>query len=178
MSIWYQYNLHAIAVDRRAVANFFKMPEQEVYSTHFEMSFGGKNGACLPFRKFILDHPDIIWLVEQQIECDTVNWWIERYDNIVKEHQLIDIQCSAFSTNDINKRVMEEYERAYPGLAKKHLAGTEGYECFRWEMFFSDFGRASAMLRRAKDYEDQMVTIITDNDFVDNDFSHLELEDD
>lgn len=178
MSVWYHYNLHAVGVDKRAVANFFSLPKEKVYSEHFDLSFGGKNGACLPIDSLVKDHPDIIWLIEQQIECDTSNWWIERYDNIVGEHQAIQIQSLSFNTNEINKKVMDDYERAYPGLSKKHLAGEEGYECFRWEMFFADFGRASAMLRRAKHYEDQMVTLITDNDFVDNDFSHLELEDD
>jgi hypothetical protein len=177
MSVWYHYNVRAIGVDRRAVANFFSLPKEDVYSDDFELSFGGKNGACLPLHSLIKDHPDIIWLVEQQIETETYNYWIERYDNIVGEHQRIMIESSGFSSHDINKRLMEEYDQAFPGLVAKHVAGEKGYETFRWSYFFSNFGAAAAKLRRAADYE-EMVTLITNDDFVDNDYSHLELEDD
>lgn len=154
MSVWYQYNLHAIAVDTRAVANFFGLPNKDVYSEYFELSFGGKNGGCLPIDALVKDHPDIIWLIEQHVESDTENIWIQRYDNIVQENQAIHIESRGFINNEINKRLLDEYERAYPGLSKKHLDGQKGYENFRWNMFFSDFSKAAHILRQFRDYEE------------------------
>lgn len=177
MSVWYHYNVKAIAVDKHAVARFFNVDVENVYTEDFEFSFGGKNGACVRLDEIVKKNPDIIFLVEQQIECDTSNEWIERFDNITNEHQHIFLYTTGYVTTEINKQVMEEYDKAFPTLVQKHLANEKGYEGFRWSMFFNDFGRAAYMLRHAKDYE-EMVTPISNDDFVDNDFSHLERDDD
>jgi hypothetical protein len=172
MSTWYQYNLHAIAVDTRAVANFFALPKGDIHSEYFELSFGGKNGACLPIDLLIKDHPDIIWLIEQQVECDTENIWIQRYDNIVQENQAIHLESHGFMNNEVNKRLLEEYEKEHPGLSKKHLNGEKGYERFRWSMFFSNFSKAARILRQYKDYEEMTLPTID----ADVEFDNLPLE--
>lgn len=177
MSTWYQYKLKAIAVDARAVANFFSLPKKDVYSEGFQLSFGGKNGGCLPIGSIVKDHPDIIWLIEQHIESETTNIWIQRYDNIVQEDQAIHIQSMGFDTNEINTRLLAEYDREYPTLVKKHLANQKGYEGFRWDMFLSDFSKASRMLRSYRDYE-EMTNLLSINELDNDDFSHLEIDGD
>lgn len=155
MSIWYHLDVTAIGVDRKAVAKFFNLdPETDVRTDVFRFSFGQKNAPGLRLGKIVEQNPDIIFLVQQSVEVDTNQWWIERFDKIPNQHQFILIQDFGAVENKINKRIAEEYEKELPGLTMKHLNGQKGYEEFRWSTFFNDFGKAATMLRQAEDYKE------------------------
>jgi hypothetical protein len=89
MSIWYQHEVHAIAKDRAAVAKFFKLDDsnQDVRTDMFEFSYGGKNAPSLMLRKIVQENPDIIFLVKESIECDTVEWFVTRFSVEKNEQQ-------------------------------------------------------------------------------------------
>src|SRR5271154_378099 len=103
MSVWYHYDVEAIAVDKRAVAKFFNLdPETDVRIENFKFSFGQKNGAGLRLGKIVQQNPDIIFLVSESIESDTVNQWIERFDKIPNEHQRIFLFTTGSFTTEVN----------------------------------------------------------------------------
>lgn len=187
MSIWYQYKIEAIAPTdtTEAVANFFDLtPKEDVRIDRFSFSFGNKNGPGLRLGKIVAQNPDLIFLVEEQIECDTVSNWLERFDKNTNEHQYVFLYTDGIVTRSINKKVLEEYEKELSGLPEKHIAKKKGFEKFRWNMFFS-YNRANRMLANAKEYKE---TIVLPNSAGDqereyyddpkweenNDFSHLE----
>jgi hypothetical protein len=169
MSVWYHYDVEAIAVDKRAVAKFFNLdPETDVRVENFEFSFGQKSGAGMRLGKIVEQNPDIIFLVNESIESDTSNWWVERFDKITNEHQYIPLSTTGSYTTEINKRVLEEYTERFPNLPEKHFAGEKGYEEFRWSMFFNDFGKAASMLRRASQYQEMIMPISQEDIDFDN----------
>jgi hypothetical protein len=153
MSIWYQLHVTAIAENKTAVAKFFNLdPETDVRTDSFEFSFGQKNGPGMRLGKIVEQNPDIIFLVKQSVECDTVQYWIERFDAAADQHQFILIQDFGDVENKVNKKIVDKYERKLPGLAIKHLNDQKGYEGFRWSQYFNDFNKAATMLKQAEDY--------------------------
>ena len=180
MSVWYQLNITALAANETAVAKFFGLDasREDVRTDSFEFSFGGKNGPSLHLAKIMEQNPDLIFLVKESIEGDTVQWFLMRFDKNSGTQQSIYIQDSGSYTNQINKRILEAYTQKYPILPAKHFAYEKGYEGFRWTMFFNDFDMAALMLNQADQYQ-EMISIITDDDFGDDcDFSHLKLDSD
>lgn len=159
MSVWYQLHVTAMAANKTAVAKFFNLEDswEEVRTEHFDFSFGGKNAPSLALRKIMEQNPDLIFLIRQNVECDTCQWFLMRYDVISGKQQNIFVQDSGEYNNEINKKILEEYTKAYPSLPAKHFANQKGYEGFRWEMFF-DFNNAAAMLNRAEEYKEMLTT--------------------
>ncbi len=158
MSIWYQHEVHAIAKDRAAVAKFFKLEDsnQDVRTDMFEFSYGGKNAPSLMLRKIVQENPDIIFLVKESVECDTVGWFITRFDVKTNQQQFFWIQDFGSVTNKISKKVLEEYHKSSPTLVEKHLNHQRGFENFRWEMHFNDFDKVADMLDRAPEYKEMV----------------------
>lgn len=158
MSIWYQCKVKAIAADKTAVAKFFGLNDsfEDVRTDTFEFSFGGKNAPSLTLRKIVEQNPDLIFLAEQSIECDTVEQFVTRFDKIKNEQQFFWIQDFGSVTNKVSKKLLEEYDKEHPTLVLKHLNAEKGYENFRWEMLFWDFNKAADRLNRAKEYEEMV----------------------
>lgn len=158
MSIWYQLEVEAIARDGVAVAKFFGLnnSHEEVRTDMFKFSFGGKNAPSLSLKKIVQQNPDLIFLVEQSIECDTVEWFVTRFDVQSNQQQFFWIQDFGHVVNKVSKKLLEEYEKDMPGLAVKHLNGQEGYEEFRWSFLFNDFDKAADRLNRAEEYKEMV----------------------
>lgn len=158
MSIWYQVKVHAIARDKSAVAKFFGLDDdyKDVRTDMFEFSFGGKNAPSLTLRKIVERNPGLIFLAEQHVECDTVEWFLTRWDVDTNQQQFFWIQDFGEVTNKISKKVLEEYEKKNPELTVKHLAGKKGFEDFRWTMFFNDFDKMVEMLNHAEEYKEMV----------------------
>lgn len=154
MSIWYQITCTVLAEDQKAVAKFFNLdPKEDVRTDVFEFSFGGKNAPSLRLWKIIKQNPDLIFLNQINIE-DTVQWYLERYNQATDEHQKILIQDFGAVENKLSKKVLEDYEKSMPGLAIKHLNGQKGFEKFRWSYLFGDFNRNAALLNNAEEYRE------------------------
>src|SRR5271154_334384 len=109
MSVWYQLNVTAIAADKAAVAKFFNLKDswEDVRTDSFEFSFGGKNAPSLTLKKIVQQNPDLIFLVEQQVEVDTVEWFITRFDTVSNEQQFFWIQNFGSVVNAVSKKVLE-----------------------------------------------------------------------
>ncbi len=191
MSIWYHLDVTAIAENKTAVAKFFNLKDSwdEVRTDCFEFSFGGKNAPSLHLYTIMEQNPDLIFLIKQSIECDTVQWFLMRFDKESGKQQRILIQDFGCAIQQINKKVLEEYTKEFPTLPEKHLSFEPGFEEFRWRMFLNDFSKAASMLNRAAEYEEMVVPFIDgnkagwnfkgydgyyDDPTGDNDFSHLE----
>lgn len=158
MSIWYQLEVTAIAKDKSPIAKFFGLDDdyKDVRTDHFKFSFGGKNAPSLTLRKIVEQNPDLIFLVKQEIEGDTVEWFITRWGANSNQQQFFWIQDFGAVTNKISKKVLEEYHKEFGETTIKHLNGQEGYEDFRWTMFFNDFDKAASMLSRAEEYKEMV----------------------
>jgi hypothetical protein len=98
----------------------------------------------------------LIFLVKESVECDTVSWWVERYNIETSKEEFILIQDFGMAENKLNKRILEEYDRAHPSLVLKHLNAQQGYEGFRWTMFFNDFDKVADMLKQADSYKEML----------------------
>lgn len=173
MSIWYHLDVTAMAADKKAVAKFFNLEDswEEVRTSWFEFSFGGKNAPSLHLRKIMEKNPDLIFLVKQSIECETVQWFLMRFDRASGKQQNIFVQDIGPWNNQINKKILEEYSKEYPSLPAKHFAKEEGFESFRWSMFFN-FEQAADMLNRADQYG-EMIDTGTETDI---EFDNVPLE--
>jgi hypothetical protein len=158
MSIWYQHNVHAIAKDKAAVAKFFNLENsfEDVRTDMFEFSYGGKNAPSLTLRKIVKENPDIIFLVQEEVECDTVGWFITRFNEKINQQQFLWVQSFGAVTNKLSKKILEDYNKKYPTLVSKHLDCRKGYENFRWEIFFSDFSNNSYILDHIEDYKEMV----------------------
>jgi hypothetical protein len=159
MSIWYQYKIDVLAVDKAATAKFFNLdPKDDVsaYADHFEFSFGGKNMPSMRLGKIVEQNPDLIFLVQESVEVDTVSYWIQRFDKIPNEHQRIFLYTTGMANTKINKGILDLYTKEYPTLPTKHFSSEKGYEEVRWSMFFNDFGQAATLLRRHKEFEEMV----------------------
>jgi hypothetical protein len=156
MSIWYQLNVTAIAADKTAVAKFFNLNDtwEEVRTDSFEFSFGGKNAPGLTFWKIAKQNPDLIFLVEQQIEVDTVQWFLMRWDQASGTQQTVFVQDSGEWNNSINKKIWEDFKKANPSLPPDNWQFKNGNEKHRWRMFFGDFNRSAMILSQASQYEE------------------------
>jgi hypothetical protein len=177
MSTWYNYDVKAIAADEKAVKKFFNLPsDEDVRTERFEFSFGAKNGCGMNLKQLAKQNPDIVFLVSSTIECQTGNDWIQRFDSLTNEMQEVLLYSTGEYDDEINKKVLEEYSKEYPTLVAKHLANEKGYEGFRWSQFL-DFNRAALILRREDQYKEMVSLMASDNDILDNDFSHLEMND-
>jgi uncharacterized protein YutD len=157
MSIWYQTSVTCLAANKTAVAKFFNLSDSfdDVRTDSFGFSFGGKNGPSLRLSKMMEQNPDLIFLINENIE-DTEQWFLMRFDELLKEQQYIRIQDFGAVENKLNKKILEAYEKELPGLPLKHLNGKEGYEGFRWKMFFNDFNKTAVMLRQYADYKEMV----------------------
>jgi hypothetical protein len=157
MSIWYQLNVTAMSANGAAVAKFFNLDNSmsDVRTDTFEFSFGGKNAPSLTLRKIMEQNPDLIFLINQNIECDTRQWFLMRFDPATAEQQMIRIQDFGAAENKLNKKILEEYTKELPTLPVKHLEGQKGFEDFRWTMFFN-FEKADAMLKHSQDYKEMV----------------------
>lgn len=158
MSIWYQLEVTAIAKDKSAVAKFFGLDNdyKDVRTDRFQFSFGGKNGPSLRLAKLVEQNPDLIFLVKQEIECDTVEWLITRWNINSNQQQFLLIQDFGPVSNKISKKVLEEYHKEFGETTIKHLNGERGFEDFRWESFFGDFDQSAEMLNHAEDYKEMI----------------------
>lgn len=158
MSIWYQHKIKAFAKDRAAVAKFFKLDDSihDVRTDMFEFSYGGKNAPSLTLKKIVQENPDIIFFGQENVEVDTVGFFVTRWDVVSNQQQFFWIQDFGSVSNKVSKKLLEEYEQESPGLALKHLNGQEGYEKFRWENLFFDFDKAADKLNRAEEYREMV----------------------
>lgn len=158
MSIWYDLDVKAIAKDKTAVAKFFNLDDdyKDVRTDRFEFSFGGKNAPSLTLRKVVQQNPDLVFLVKQSIECDTVEWFITNFDVSKNEQQLILIQDFGSVTNKVSKKLLEEYHEKYPRWLNNHLEGKKGQENFLWDSFITDFDRAVGMLNHSEEYKERV----------------------
>lgn len=158
MSIWYQLEVTAIAADKTAVAKFFNLKDswEEVRTDMFEFSFGGKNAPGLTFHKIMKQNPDLIFLVEQQIECDTVQWFLMRHDVLSSQDQVIFIQDAGEDNNEVNKKVWEDFKTKHSTLPADHWFFKKGNDKTRWQMYFGDFTASATMLSNAAQYKEML----------------------
>ena len=128
MSVWYQLEVEAIG-NQQAIGKFINLnPKEDVYIDNFKFSFGQKNAPGLRLWKIMQQNPDLIFLTKMSVECDTVQWHLEKFDAASGEHRRILIQDFGPAVNRISKKVLEDYEKALSGLAVKHLNGEKGFE--------------------------------------------------
>lgn len=151
MSVWYQYRITCYG-DEVAIAKFFKIKKEEVnFIDSFDFSFGAKNGAVPSIDKLVENNPDLIFLTEQQIECDTVNWWLQRFDQTTSQIQSIPVMFHSYDDIEINKLLLEEYEQQFPYLMKQHQKEGRPYE---WKWFFGHYSRSSTFLSNHAKYQE------------------------
>lgn len=68
MSNWYHIDVTGFG-DRKAIADFFKLPEDDVnYINSFDFSFGQKNIPGLNLYKLIVNNPELIFLVKEDTD--------------------------------------------------------------------------------------------------------------
>jgi hypothetical protein len=160
MSVWYQCNVTAIAADKTAVAKFFNLQDswEEVRTDMFDFSFGGKNAPGLTFWKIAKQNPDLIFLVEQQIECDTVQWFLMRFDASSDTQQSVFIQDSGSYNNEINKKIWEDFTKEHANLPADHWYFKKGNDKHRWRGFFNDFKKSALILNQADQYQEMSPT--------------------
>lgn len=182
MSIWYQYEVEAMSGDFIAVAKFFNLdPAENVRINNFTFSFGMKNGPGLRLQKLQAAHPDLIFLVEERIECDTVSYWLDKFNKSTDKFQHIYLYTDGPATRRISKKALEEYSKELPSLPAKHIARQKGFEEFRWSMFIS-FERASRMLNQADEYKEMVILPFNNHlddgidDLWSDDCGHLEMD--
>lgn len=160
MSVWYQLNVTAIAADKTAVAKFFNLKDswEEVRTDAFEFSFGGKNAPGLTFRNITKQNPDLIFLVEQQVECDTVQWFLMRYDVASGKDQVIFVQDSGEYNNEVNKKIWEDFTKAHADLPADHwyFKKDRKNDKHRWRQVFGDFDKSALMLSQADQYQEML----------------------
>lgn len=182
MSIWYQYDVEAMG-DRNAIGKFFNIdPEKDVhYIDRFEFSFGQKNGPGLRLNKIIELNSDLVFLVTQHIECDTVSYWLDRFDKSTDTFQHVYLYTDGPGTRKISKKALEEYTKELPSLPAKHIARQKGFEEFRWSMFIG-LERATRMLAQADEYKEMVILPFNNHiddgiaDLWSDDSSHLETD--
>src|SRR5208282_999029 len=153
-----------------AIGKFFNLdPKEGVRIDCFDFSFGQKNGPGLHIDNLIEKNPDLIFLIRESIECHTQNWYLERFDETAKEHRRVYVEgSSGYDQYLINKPILEKYEKMFPNRKPN--------ENHDWEYFFGNFEMAAEILAHANQYQD-MVTPMTEDDFLCDDFSHLERDD-
>jgi hypothetical protein len=158
MSIWYQTSVTCLAANKTAVAKFFNLDDSydDVRTDRFEFSFGGKNGPSLRLSKMMEQNPDLIFLINEDIECDTKQWFLMRFDVVSKAQQYIRIQDFGMVTNKVSKKMLEEYHKEYPKWVEAHLEGKKDQEKFLWDSFITNFDKAAEMLNRAEEYKEMV----------------------
>lgn len=170
MSIWFQHTVTALG-DRAAIGKFFNLdPEKDIhYIDSFTFSFGQKNVPGLRLGKLIEQNKNLIFLIEQSSDYDTV-WWLERFVGDTHQHiQIGRFAHAEYGGNQINKLILEKYAEKFPYLMAKHEAGTRAFD---WKHFFNDFDTAAAMLSQADQYKE-----MTPYAKADLEFDNQELED-
>lgn len=158
MSIWYQLEVTALAKSKSPVAKFFGLDDdyKDVRTDRFQFSFGGKNAPSLTLKKIVEKNPDLIFLVKQEVEVDTVEWFVTRWDSVKNEQQFFWIQDFGSVTNKVSKKVLEQYHKEFGETTIKHLNGQKGFEDFRWEYFFGNFDQTAEMLNHAEEYREMV----------------------
>lgn len=155
MSVWYQIHITAFSKNKTAVANFFNLNDDwtETRVDNFKFSFGCKNAPGLSIFHLLKKNPDLIFLINQEIE-DTSQWMLMRYDTASDKLDVIFIQDS-ISDDDgnlhskINKKILEEYTIKYPKLVEQH---SEHKEKFEWNNLFYNFDKCTEYLNQANQY--------------------------
>lgn len=157
MSVWYSITIEAMG-DRSAIAKLMNLPKEDVVTDNVTLSFGGKNGPGLGVMTLVENNPDLIFLVQCNIECETVQYWITRFDLVSNKHQFIMVQDIGPWNNEINKKILEQYTQKYPSLPEKHFANMEpeNFDPFRWKLFFNDFNRMAEMLHNEEQYKEML----------------------
>ncbi len=168
MSTWYDYHITATG-DKCAIAKFFNIKPEEVnFIDDFEFSFSAKNGAVPNLDKIAEKNPDLIFVVRQNIECDTEKWYLKRFDAATSEHKRVLVECcSGYGNKEVNKLILDKYLEKNP----RHKQG----DPINWKYFLSDFALSAEILEHIEKYE-KMVISINEEDFLDDDFDHLKLE--
>lgn len=161
MSIWYHYDVEVMG-KRESIAKFLNLQLEDVRIEHLKFSFGQKNGPGLRLGELVVQNPDLIFLVKESVEVDSVAWWIERFDKDSGKIRRIHLEDSGEYVVEINKKVLDAYTKEYPTLPAKHLAREKGFEDFRWSMFF-DFETAAVMLNQSEEYK-EMVSPMEDGE--------------
>ncbi len=158
MSIWYNINVTCFAANKTAVAKFFNLSDSfdDVRTDKFEFSFGGTNGPSLRLSKMMEQNPDLIFLIKENIEFDTEEWFLMRFDVVSKTQQVILIQDFGSVTNKMSKKMLEAYHKEYPKWVEAHLEGKKDQEKFLWDSFITNFDKAAEMLNHAEEYKEMV----------------------
>lgn len=155
MSIWYQLDVTAMAKDKSPIAKFFNLEDsfENVRTDRFEFSFGGKNAPSLTLWKIVKQNPEMVFLIKQSVECDTVEWFLMKWDTATDKQQSMLIQTFGSVNNLMSKKVLDDLEKKYPGAAKNHLSGTSGNQGIDWSTFIY-LEQATDMLAHAEEYKE------------------------
>jgi len=158
MSIWYHLDVTAISADKAAVAKFFHLRDswEDVRTEMFEFSFGGRNAPGLTLHKIMEQNPDLIFLIKQEIEVDTEQWFLMRFDAATGTQQSVFIQDSGEWNNEINKKISEDFAKENPSLPADHWLYKRGNEKHRWKGFFGDFNKSATILSQASQYKEML----------------------
>jgi hypothetical protein len=169
MSTWYDYHITATG-SKESIAKFFNIePEKVNHIDDFEFSFSAKNGAVPNLDEIEKKNPGLIFITQQNIESDTENWYLSKFDEKTQEHKYVAVEhCTGYDNQEFNKRILEKYMEEHPKYKHGDNIG--------WNYFLSNFELSSEILDHAHEYE-QMISALTDDDFLSDDFSHLMFED-
>jgi hypothetical protein len=165
MSVFHWYEMHVMAKDRAATAKFFHFEDdQDVtgYGDRFEINFGGNYGPSLNMRKMIERNPDLIFLVKESIECDTVMWFLVRFDAATNTTQQVRIEDSGSQVIELNKRLFDEYTAKYP----RHFEGKNKFRAIHWDSYLTSFDECAKILSKASEYK-ETISPMTEDDFFD-----------
>lgn len=168
MSTWYDYHITASG-SKEAIAKFFNIePEKVNHIDDFEFSFSANNGAVPNLDEIEKKNPGLIFVIRQNIESCNENWYLTRFDEAAQEHKCVVVErCSGYDDQEINKRILDKYLESHPNHKQN--------DNIRWEYFLNDFDLSADILAHADQYEDT-ISALTDDDFLSDDFSHLELD--
>lgn len=173
MSIFHWFEMHVMAKDRAATAKFFNFDEDKDvtgYGDRFELNFGGNYGPSLNMRKMVERNPDLIFLIKESIECDTVMWFLIRFDAATNTTQQIRIEDSGEMVVELNKRLYDEYTTKYP----RHFQGKDKFSNIRWDSYLTSFEECEKILNKAEEYR-ETVSPMGEDDFLEDGPDHLEL---
>jgi hypothetical protein len=127
MSVWYDYKITAFG-HPNDIAKFFDLDPGDAHFTEsFDFSFGHKSGPGIRYEKIVKKNHNLVFLVQQSVECNPPTLWIEKYDPASNEFQRILIE----DNQEINKRMLAEYEKQFPYLMEQHKNGRP----YDWNLF-------------------------------------------
>jgi len=135
MSMWVGHDITAYG-DRQAIGKFFNLaPEDIHYIDHFDFSFGQKSVPGLRLGKLIEQNSDLIFLLKQSTDYDTI-WSIERFNKELCKHEYVTIMINHYEANSIkfNKLILDSYNEKFPWLIAKHKLLKVQYD---WTHYFN-----------------------------------------